>query len=530
MSDKHNDKRAPGRFPTQSGSGHGAYASSARSSRLEGRRDFDDARLAAIGPSVPSKPLSSGSVYGAAVSALRPDGSVRKRGRRQIVVALLALLLGAACIAYPFVSNALHQEVERRVVDAAESVMTETDEATLKKERERAIEYNRQLLDGRAVVTDPFDPDAERPTDEDYDSVMNLAGDGVMGTINIPAIHMELPIYHSVDDDVLEHGVGHLEGTSVPIGGESTHCVLSGHTGLPSMKIFDNLDQLKEGDYFVLSVLGEDHAYRVTSIETVLPDETDSLVIEEGRDLCTLVTCTPYGVNTHRLLVHAERCEVPEEWLDKGDADFPAGYSEPPDRALLPSVLLGLLLAFIVIGGYTGIQRLRKRRAEAAAAAGLAGGAGGHGGRGGAGAAGAAGAAAAQPGPGLRPLEGPLPGNPYGRHVGPDEDLAASAAKAGAPVIPAGRDRRGSAGAAAGSGAVRGAGAAAGTSRPADVKSHKPSSQSASAGSARPAGKRFKLGHGSAGASQPGSSQPPAGNHRKNPGSSTSTPRGHHFK
>ncbi len=472
-----------------------------------------------------------------AESALSRDGSVRKRARRQVAIAILALLLGALCIAYPFVSDAVNQSREQQVIEAVSGLVSDTDEDTLAAERERAVEYNRQLLDGRAVVTDPFDPDAERPTDEDYDNVMNLAGDGVMGTINIPAIHVELPIYHSVDDDVLEHGVGHLEGTSVPIGGESTHCVLSGHTGLPSMKIFDNLDRLEEGDYFVLSVLGEDHAYEVTSIETVLPDETDSLVIEEGRDLCTLVTCTPYGVNTHRLLVHGERCEVPEEWLNKGDADFPAGYSEPPDKALLPSVLLGLLLAFIVIGGYTGVQRLRKRRAEAAAAAGLAGGTGGRRGRGGAGGAGVAGGAAAQPGPGLRPLEGPFPGNPYGRHVGPDEDLAASAAKAGAPVIPAGRDRRGSAGAAAGagaaaagSGAVRGAGAAAGTSRRADVKSHKPSSHSASAGSARPAGKRFKLGHGSAGASQPGSSQPPAGNHRKNPGAGTPTPRGHHFK
>ena len=473
-----------------------------------------------MGPSVPSRPSSSSSVYGAAVSALRPDGSVRKRGRRQIVVALLALLLGAACIAYPFVSNALHQEVERRVVDAAESATAEADEDTLAAERERAIEYNRQLLDGRAVVTDPFDPDAERPTDEDYDSVMNLAGDGVMGTINIPAIHVELPIYHTVDDDVLEHGVGHLEGTSVPIGGESTHCVLSGHTGLPSMKIFDNLDQLKEGDYFVLSVLGEDHAYEVTSIETVLPDETDSLVIEEGRDLCTLVTCTPYGVNTHRLLVHGERCEVPEEWLDKGDADFPAGYSEPPDRALLPSVLLGLVLAAVVIGGYTGISKLRARRAEARAAeeAALRGGAVG-------------GAAAAG---NLKSLTGPLPGNPYGRSTGADAERADSAARAGAPVIPTGRDRRGGAAdvavggaAAAGDGTASNWPAASGASRASAP--HAAHVAGAAATPGRPAGKRFKPANGSAGASA-GSSRPATDNHGKHPNHGSPNPRGHHFK
>ena len=482
-------------------------------SQGKGATGRDSSPYAAGGPSGLSSPLAS------AGGALAPDGSVRRRGRRQIVIAVLALLLGALCIAYPFVSDAINQAREKSVIEASAVVVEDTDEDTLAAEREKAVEYNRQLLDGRAVVTDPFDPDAERPTDEDYDNVMNLAGDGVMGTINIPAIHVELPVYHSVDDDVLEHGVGHLEGTSVPIGGESTHAVLSGHTGLPSMKIFDNLDQLKEGDYFVLSVLGEDHAYEVTSIETVLPDETDSLVIEEGRDLCTLVTCTPYGVNTHRLLVHAERCEVPEEWLDKGDADFPSGYSEPPDKALLPSVLLGLVLAAVVIGGYTGISKLRARRAEARAAeeAALRGGAAG-------------GAAAAGS---LKPLTGPLPGNPYGRSPGPDAGLADSAAKAGAPVIPAGRDRRAGAGGGVAGAAADGATPAGGSHASGGVScasaSHADHAAGAASTAGRPAGKRFKPASDSAGASA-GSSQPAIGNQGKRPDQGSPNPRGHHFK
>lgn len=295
------------------------------------------------------------------MSALRGEKKGGLPSRRGVFVALLALLVGMGCIAYPFVSDALNQAQEKEVVETTIQSVYSTDEATLAAEREKAVTYNQQLLDGRTVVTDPFDPDAERPTDEDYDNVLNLSGDGVMATINIPKIHVELPVYHTTDSDVLEHGVGHLEGTSVPIGGESTHCVLSGHTGLPTMKIFDNLDQLEVGDYFVISVLGEDHAYEVTSVEVVLPDETDSLVIEQGRDLCTLVTCTPYGINSHRLLVHAERSEVPAEWLDKGEADFPSGYTEPPDKALLPSVLLGLLLAALVIGAYVLISKLRSR-------------------------------------------------------------------------------------------------------------------------------------------------------------------------
>lgn len=291
----------------------------------------------------------------------RAEGSLRQSARTKVLIAVISLLVGVACIAYPFISDAINQANQHLISEASWQAVDEASEATLAAEHEKAVTYNQQLLDGRAVVTDPFDPDAERPTDEDYDNVLNLSGDGVMATINIPKIHVELPIYHTTDTDVLEHGIGHLEGTSVPIGGESTHCVLSGHTGLPSMKIFDNLDQLEVGDYFVISVLGEDHAYRVTSVEVVLPDETDSLVIEQGRDLCTLVTCTPYGVNTHRLLVHAERCELPAEWLDKGDADFPSGYTEPPDKALLPSVLLGLLLAALVIGTYVLVSKLRSR-------------------------------------------------------------------------------------------------------------------------------------------------------------------------
>lgn len=288
-----------------------------------------------------------------------PRNKLHDNRRRGTLVAVVALLFGALVFAYPMVSNYIHQQDQDRVVVKQADSVANTDEDTLQGAREAAIAYNERLKESRTVVTDPFDPDAERPTDEEYESVLNLAGDGVMGTITIPKIHIEMPIYHGTTDDVLQKGVGHLQETSVPIGGASTHAVLSGHTGLPSAKIFDNLDRLEVGDYFIISVLGEDHAYQVTSTEIVLPDETDSLVIQEGKDLCTLVTCTPYGVNTHRLLVHAERCEVPEEWLNKGEAAFPAGYSDQPDRALVPSVLIGLLLAALIIGGYVLWSRWR---------------------------------------------------------------------------------------------------------------------------------------------------------------------------
>ena len=205
------------------------------------------------------------------------------------------------------------------------------------------------VLEGRVVVSDPFDPNNSTPSDEEYASVLNLAGDGVMGQLVIPSIGVNLPIYHGVSDDQLLRGVGHLPTTSLPIGGPSTHCVLAGHTGLPSAKILGDIDQLKEGDWFIIRVLGEDHAYRVTSTEVVLPTETQSLVTQDGKDLVTLVTCTPYGVNTHRLLVHAERCDVPQEWLDMQDTADDVPLLSPADESA-PLIVFSLIGLGVGIG------------------------------------------------------------------------------------------------------------------------------------------------------------------------------------
>lgn len=292
----------------------------------------------------------------------------RKVQNRLIVVgAVVALLLGIGLLAYPFVSNALLDSAQGKVLHVQQDAVANSSEEDLSAAREFALQYNRDLVGSRTVVTDPFDETALRPTDGSYDEALNIAGDGVMGTLYIPKIQVEEPIYHTVDDEVLQKGVGHLEETSLPIGGPSSHCVLSGHTGLPSGKIFDDLDRLEVGDYFIIQVLGEDHAYRIYDIETVLPDETQSLVIQPDRDLCTLVTCTPYGVNTHRLLVHGERCDVPAEWLERdADETFPSGYSQPMDRMIVPSVLLGLLLAAILIGASTAVLRYRAKLGQGA--------------------------------------------------------------------------------------------------------------------------------------------------------------------
>lgn len=230
-------------------------------------------------------------------------------------LAVLFILMGMSLVAYPYASDYFNRLQQSKISNKQTQVVAETSVEDLTSEADRARDFNERLVAGRVVVTDPFDPANATPTDEEYESVLNLAGDGVMGNITIPKIDVDLPIYHGVKGEGLEHGVGHMPSTTLPIGGPSTHAVLAGHTGLPSARIFDSLVDIHEGDWFVITVLGEDMAYEVTSTEVVLPEETQSLHVVEGEDLVTLVTCTPYGVNTHRLLVHARRCEIPEEWL-----------------------------------------------------------------------------------------------------------------------------------------------------------------------------------------------------------------------
>lgn len=214
-------------------------------------------------------------------------------------------------------------------------------------------------------MVDPFDPDAPKATDKEYVSCLNVNGDGIMGQIVIPKISVNLPVYHGTEGDFMASAVGHVVKTSLPVGGKNTHAVMAAHTGVPSAVLFDNLDRLQEGDYFVLHVLDKDLAYRIYDIETVLPDDTSSLAVEKGQDLVTLVTCTPYGVNSHRLLVHAKRCKVPDEYYQQDAAPAPQLTSLEPDMP--PSLLQVLIAAAVVIAAVFAVARLlRKRRARRA--------------------------------------------------------------------------------------------------------------------------------------------------------------------
>ena len=223
------------------------------------------------------------------------------------ILLILMLLAGLSLLLYPSFSdywNSFHQS--RAIATYAETV-AELDEDRYEEIRSAAEQYNAALphKENRYILSDQ-----DRAA---YEELLNVGGDGIMGYIEIPAINCYLPVYHGTDEAVLQIAIGHIEGTSLPVGGESTHCVLSGHRGLPSAKLFTDLDQLTEGDTFILRVLDEMFTYEVDQILIVLPHELEALGIEQGQDLCTLVTCTPYGINSHRLLVRGHRVENAEE-------------------------------------------------------------------------------------------------------------------------------------------------------------------------------------------------------------------------
>ena len=228
---------------------------------------------------------------------------MKKKSSFVTAILIAAFFIGALLLLYPTISdfwNSFHQS--RAIASYAEQV-ADLDENAYDRLWEDARIYNKTLGDrmNRFVMAEE--------QKKAYAALLNIADNGVMGYIEIPKVRCNLPIYHGTDEAVLQVAIGHVPGSSLPVGGESTHCVLSGHRGLPSAKLFTNLDELETGDVFMLRVLDETLTYEVDQIRTVLPNELGDLAIVEGEDYCTLVTCTPYGINTHRLLVRGHRVE-----------------------------------------------------------------------------------------------------------------------------------------------------------------------------------------------------------------------------
>lgn len=262
------------------------------------------------------------------------------------IILILMFLAGLSLLLYPTVSdywNSMH--ASQAVANYAEKVKDLSREQYDKMLQE-AKAYNKMLAQSGGGYT------LSKRQEAAYESILDVTGTGIMGYIEIPTIHISLPIYHGIEDSVLQIAVGHLEWSSLPVGGKSTHCVLSGHRGLPSAKLFTNLDQLVEGDTFVIRVLDEVLTYEVDQILIVEPSDVSALTIEEGKDLCTLVTCTPYGINSHRLLVRGHHVANQTEGI-RVTSD--AIQIDP--LLVAPVVALPMLLALLIVLLVSGKKR-----------------------------------------------------------------------------------------------------------------------------------------------------------------------------
>jgi sortase A len=228
-------------------------------------------------------------------------------------IAPLIILIGIAVLVYPSLSEYLSQKNSSRAVSVYDDSVSRMETEEKQKMLEAAREYNRQLVESAGYEKPRIDEHGNPVSLDSYEDILDVNGLGMMGYIAIPLLNETIPIYHGTDESVLQTGVGHLKNTSFPVGGASTHAVLSGHRGLPTASLFTDLDAMQEGDRFYIKVLDETLCYTVDRIVTVLPEETQELAIQPDGDYVTLVTCTPYGVNSHRLLVRGVRTPYTEE-------------------------------------------------------------------------------------------------------------------------------------------------------------------------------------------------------------------------
>ncbi|PJM75411.1 class C sortase [Bifidobacterium simiarum] len=271
------------------------------------------------------------------------------------ILPLLVIIGGLLVLFYPTISNFFIMRNASRAVGNYDAAVNALSDAEYRKILNAAHAYNTKLAAQAAGGATSALANAVNTaaTDKEYQSILNVDGNGMMGYITVPRLKETLPVYHGTSEPVLQSGIGHLEGTSVPVGGASTHAAVSGHRGLPSAKLFTDLDQMKKGDLFFFRILKDTYAYKVDSIVTVLPTDTKSLVIAPGKDQATLITCTPYGVNTHRLLIRGHRVPYTPDMEEQAANQFGLHI---PIQYLIPMIGLAVLL----IGG--GIARHVYRR------------------------------------------------------------------------------------------------------------------------------------------------------------------------
>lgn len=270
----------------------------------------------------------------------------KKAGNLVICIIFLA---GLSLLLYPFVANQWNNYRQKQLISNYEQVVSDKEVAEgidYDAERKKAEDYNEALLP--CVLPDSFALAESSGVDPVYMNTLNIAGDEMMGSVEIPKINIKIPIYHTTEEEVLNKGAGHLEGSSLPVGGANTHAVISAHRGLPSASLFTDLDQMKVGDHFLLHVLDETLCYEVDKISVVKPEDTTALAVEDGQDLVTLLTCTPYGVNTERLLVRGHRVPYVEEEV-KEEKTVLSGSSLHTNYLLWVFVGLSVTALFIFV-------------------------------------------------------------------------------------------------------------------------------------------------------------------------------------
>ena len=270
--------------------------------------------------------------------------------RLMTLLIVVVFVAGLSFLLYPTVSNLWNQAHQSRAIATYTEQVEKLDDSSNKEMLKAARKYNKERL----KKADHWK--LSKKDKKKYESLLDVSGTGIMGYIEIPKIDCSLPIYHGTDEGALQIAIGHLEGSSLPVGGKSSHCVLSGHRGLPSARLFTALDQMEEGDTFILNILGHKLAYEVDQIKVVLPEEMSDLEIQEGKDLCTLVTCTPYGINTHRLLVRGHRVKYVET---KVQEQREVSKPKTDTRLVIAGAAVGAVVLFIII---FAVRRRRKHR------------------------------------------------------------------------------------------------------------------------------------------------------------------------
>ena len=277
----------------------------------------------------------------------------------RILIVIIALA-GIGLMGYPLLSNYIYEKNQRELIEFYDRKAAEMPPEERNSQWEKCEEYNRELLTGGARLTDPFGDSYKDTKDSPYYSLLSLDDRGAMGSLEAPGLIGPLVIYHGTDEEVLQKGIGHLKSSSLPVGGKGTHSVLSAHTGLNNKKLFTNLDRLEMGDVFFLSILGEKLAYRVDQIKIVLPYEAmDDLCIDPEQDYVTLITCTPYGINTHRLLVRGTRTQYEEA---KQIEDSRHHSISTWQLQYILAIMTGVGIVFVIVILLALLRFIRKRK------------------------------------------------------------------------------------------------------------------------------------------------------------------------